>query len=47
MSGYSYGDQQQSKATKNMLKIIMIIAAIGAVAAIGAFWFEALWLFGW
>ena len=47
MSGYSYHDQQQRKISKNMLKIIIITTAIGAVAAIGAFLFDALWLFGW
>jgi hypothetical protein len=29
-----------------MLKIIIITTAIGAAAAIGAFLFDALWLFG-
>jgi hypothetical protein len=47
MSGYSYHDQQQRKTSKNMLKIIIITTAIGAVAAIGAFLFDDLWLFGW
>jgi hypothetical protein len=47
MSGHSYHDQQQHKTRKNMLKIIIITTAIGAVAAIGAFLFDALWLFGW
>jgi hypothetical protein len=30
-----------------MLKIIIITTAIGAVAAIGALLFDALWLFEW
>jgi cytochrome bd-type quinol oxidase subunit 1 len=48
MSGYSYHDQKQHKTRKNMLKIIIITTAIGAVvAAIGAFLFGALWLLGW
>ncbi|HEU4824568.1 MAG TPA: hypothetical protein VFS97_14185 [Nitrososphaeraceae archaeon] len=47
MSGHSYHDQQQRNTRKNMLKIIIITTAIGAVAAIGAFLFNAFWLFGW
>jgi hypothetical protein len=47
MSGHSYHDQQQRKTRKNMFKIIIITTAIGAVAAIGAFLFDALWLFRW
>jgi hypothetical protein len=47
MSGHSYHDQQQRKTRKNMLKIIIITTAIGALAAIIAFLFDALWLFGW
>jgi hypothetical protein len=47
MNAHSHHDEQQRKTHKNMLKIIVITAAIGAVAAIGAFLFDALWLFGW
>ena len=47
MSVPSYYNEQQRKTRKNMLKIIIITTAIGAVAAIGAFLFDALWLFGW
>jgi hypothetical protein len=44
---HSYYKGQQRKTRKNALKIIIITAAIGAVTAIGAFLFDALWLFGW
>jgi hypothetical protein len=47
MSVHSYHNEQQRKTRKNTLKIVIITAAIGAVAAIGAFLFDALWLFGW
>lgn len=47
MSGHSYHDQQQRKTRKNMFKIIIITTAIGAVAALGTFLFDALWLFRW
>ena len=47
MSVHSYHNKQQRKTRKNTLKIVIITAAIGAVAAIGAFLFDALWLFGW
>jgi hypothetical protein len=47
MSVHSYHKRQQRKARKNAFKIMIITAAIGAVAAIGAFLFDALWLFGW
>jgi hypothetical protein len=47
MSVHSYHREQQNKTRKNALKIVIITAAIGAVAAIGAFLFDALWLFGW
>jgi fatty acid desaturase len=47
MSVHSYHKEQQRKTRKNALKIAIITAAIGAVAAIGAFLFDALWLFGW
>jgi hypothetical protein len=47
MSVHSYHNEQQNKTRKNALKIVIITAAIGAVAAIGAFLFDALWLFGW
>jgi fatty acid desaturase len=47
MSLSSYHNEQQRKTRKNALKILIITAAIGAVAAIGAFLFDALWLFGW
>jgi hypothetical protein len=47
MSVRSYHNEQQRKTRKNTLKIVIITAAIGAVAAIGAFLFDALWLFGW
>ncbi len=47
MNGHSYYDRQQRKTRKNMLKVIIIITAIGTVAAIGDFLFDALWLFGW
>jgi hypothetical protein len=43
----SHNEQQQHKTRKNALRIVIITAAIGAVAAIGAFLFDALWLFGW
>jgi hypothetical protein len=43
---HSHHDEQQRKTRKNMLKIIIITAAIGAVTAISAFLFDALWLFG-
>ena len=42
----SYYNEQQRKPRKNALKLVIITAAIGAVAAIGAFLFDALWLFG-
>jgi hypothetical protein len=42
----SYSNEQQRKPRKNALKLVIITAAIGAVAAIGAFLFDALWLFG-
>jgi hypothetical protein len=44
---HSYHKGQQRKTRKNALKIVIITAAIGAVAAISAFLFDALWLFGW
>ncbi|MDQ3909986.1 MAG: hypothetical protein M3232_06245 [Thermoproteota archaeon] len=47
MSVSSYHNEQQRKTRKNALKIGIITAAIGAVAAIGAFLFDALWLFRW
>jgi hypothetical protein len=47
MSMPSYHNEQQRKPRKNALKIVLITVAIGAVAAIGAFMFDALWLFGW
>jgi hypothetical protein len=47
MSVSSYHNEQQRKPRKNALKIVVITAAIGAVAAICAFLFDALWLFGW
>jgi hypothetical protein len=47
MSLHSYHNEQQRRTHKNALKIVIITAAIGAVAAIGAFLFDALWLFGW
>jgi hypothetical protein len=47
MSLPSYHNEQQRKTRKNALKIVIITAAIGAIAAIGAFLFDALWLFGW
>jgi hypothetical protein len=47
MSVHSYHKEQQIKTRKNAFKIVIITAAIGAVAAIGAFLFDALWLFGW
>jgi hypothetical protein len=47
MSVHSYDNEQQHRTHKNALKIVIITAAIGAVAAIGAFLFDALWLFGW
>ena len=47
MNEHSYHDQQQHKTYRNLLKVIIITIAIGAVAAIGAFLFDALWLFGW
>ena len=47
MSVHSYHNEQQRKTRKNALKIVIITAAIGAVTAIGAFLFDALWLFGW
>jgi hypothetical protein len=43
----SYYNEQQRKTRKNALKVVIITAAIGAIAAIGAFLFDALWLFGW
>jgi chemotaxis response regulator CheB len=47
MSVPSYHNEQQRKTRKNALKVVIITAAIGGVAAIGAFLFDALWLFGW
>jgi hypothetical protein len=47
MSVHSYHNEQQRSARKNALKVVIVTAAIGAVAAIGAFLFDALWLFGW
>jgi hypothetical protein len=47
MSVHSYHKEQQRKIRKNTLKIIIVTAAIGAVAAMGALLFDALWLFGW
>jgi hypothetical protein len=47
MSVHLYHKEQQIKTRRNALKIVIITAAIGAVAAIGAFLFDALWLFGW
>jgi hypothetical protein len=47
MGVHSYYNEQQRKTSKNALKILIITAAIGAIAAIGAFLFDALWLFGW
>jgi hypothetical protein len=47
MSVPSYYNEQQRKPRKNALKILIITAAIGAAAAIGAFLFDAMWLFGW
>jgi hypothetical protein len=47
MGVHSYNNEQQRKTRKNALKIVIITAAIGAIAAIGAFLFDALWLFGW
>ncbi|HEX5979024.1 MAG TPA: hypothetical protein VFY68_17200 [Nitrososphaeraceae archaeon] len=47
MSVHSYHEEQQLKTRKNTLKIVIITAAIGAVAAIGVFLFDTLWLFGW
>jgi fatty acid desaturase len=44
---HSYHKEDRRKTRKNTLKIVIITAAIGAVAAIGAFLFDALWLFGW
>lgn len=43
----SYHNEQRRKMLKNALKVVIITAAIGAVAAIAAFLFDALWLFGW
>jgi hypothetical protein len=43
----SYHNEQQRRTSKNALKIGIITAAIGAVAAIVAFLFDALWLFRW
>ena len=40
-------NEQQRKSRKNALKVVIITAALGAIAAIGAFMFDALWLFGW
>jgi hypothetical protein len=47
MSVYSYHNEQQRKTRQNALKVVIITAAIGAVTAISAFLFDALWLFGW
>jgi flagellar basal body-associated protein FliL len=47
MSVPSYHNEQQRKTRKNALKIVIITAAIGAFAAVGAFLFDALWLFRW
>jgi hypothetical protein len=42
----SYYNEQQRKPRKNALKLVIITAAIGAVAAMGAFMFDVLWPFG-
>jgi hypothetical protein len=47
MNVHSYQNEQQRRTRKNALKIGIITAAIGAAAAIGAFLFDALWLFRW
>jgi hypothetical protein len=47
MSVPSYHNEQRRKPRKNALKVALITAAIGAAAAIGAFLFDALWLFEW
>jgi hypothetical protein len=47
MSVPPYHNEQQRKTRKNALKVVIITAAIGAVAAISAFLFDALWLLGW
>jgi hypothetical protein len=47
MSVHSYHKEQQRKTRENTLRSVIITAAIGAVAAIGAFLFDALLLFGW
>jgi hypothetical protein len=47
MSVHSYRKEEERKTRKNALKIAIITAAIGAVAAIAAFLFDALWLFRW
>jgi hypothetical protein len=47
MSVPSYHNEQQRKPRRNALKIVIITATIGAVAAIVAFLFNALWLFVW
>jgi hypothetical protein len=46
MSVPSYYNEQQRKPRKNALKLVIITVAMGVVAAIGAFLFDALWLFG-
>jgi FtsZ-interacting cell division protein ZipA len=44
MSVHSYHKKQQRKTRRNTLKVIIITAAIGAVAAIGALLFDAFWM---
>jgi hypothetical protein len=46
MSVPSYYNEHQRKPRKNALKLVIITVAMGVVAAIGAFLFDALWLFG-
>jgi hypothetical protein len=47
MNVHSYHNEQQHKTRKNALKVVIVTAAIGALAAISAFLFDSLWLFGW
>jgi len=47
MSVPSYHNEQQRKPHRSTLKVAIITATIGAIAAIAAFLFDALWLFGW
>jgi hypothetical protein len=47
MGVHSHHNEQQRKTRKNTLRIGIITATIGAVAAIGALLFDGLWLFGW